>query len=184
MTDEERCKADFDHDYRTLVESGERLVAAGALKYDISGWHSSLDVTLRDLSAETASVLIRGACDHVTELRGSWSFRVYLVNGTLAGECRFKRQIDQDIARGAAQLEKTLQEQPWKAGLLRAMGVNPQTGPMPPLSPAETRCRDMLQRIERDCKGSPQMPECAPDTTQRDIDRCEADLKQEWTQAQ
>ena len=183
LTDKERGEADVDHDYQILVASGERLVAVGALKYDISGWHSSLDVTLRDLSTELASVLIQGACDHVTELRGSWSFRVYLVNGTLAGECRFKRQIDETFARGAVQLDKTMREEPWKAGLLRAMGINTNTGPMPPLSSAETRCRDMLQRSERDCKGGPQTPECAPEATERHLDQCVADLKQEWMQS-
>jgi hypothetical protein len=88
------AESDFDHDYRILKNSGEKLVEAGALKYGIFGWHPSLDLTLRDLSTESASSIIKGVCDRVTELRGQWNFRVYLVDGKLAGECNLKRRVD------------------------------------------------------------------------------------------
>jgi uncharacterized protein YecT (DUF1311 family) len=161
---------DFDHDYQILQDSGAKLVAAGALKYDISGWHQSLDITLRDLSTEVASVIVNGACNHTSELRAEWSIRVYLVDGTLAGECKFRRRADDVLADGAAALEKGLREQPWMEGYLRAAGINPRTGPMPPLSPAETRCHEIFGRSSTE----------GLETWKQELNQCVADLRQEW----
>jgi hypothetical protein len=71
---------------------------------------------------------------------------------------------------GVADLEKGLREQPWMEGYLRAIGVNPRTGPMPLLSPAETRCREIIQR--GGAEGS--------DVWKQELNGCVADLRQEW----
>jgi hypothetical protein len=71
---------------------------------------------------------------------------------------------------GVADLEKGLREQPWMEGYLCAIGVNPRTGPMPPLSPAETRCREIIQR------GGVESPE----VWKQELNACVADLRQEW----
>ncbi len=161
---------DFDHDYKILQDSGAKLVATGALKYEISGWHQSLDITLTDLSTEVASVIINGACNHTSDLRGEWSIRVYLVDGRLAGECKFTRRVDDVLANGAVSLEKGLREQPWMEGYLRAAGINPRTGPMPPLSPAEARCRQIFDRASTE----------SIDRWKQELTQCVADLRQEW----
>jgi uncharacterized protein YecT (DUF1311 family) len=84
---------DFDHDYQLLQTSGERLVAAGALRYSISGWHSSLDITLPDLSAAKASAIAEGACNHSTDLRGEWSEIREAHRVTKANEARGKMVV-------------------------------------------------------------------------------------------
>ncbi len=76
------------------------------------------------------------------------------------------------MKEGAEQLDKTLREQPWMEGFLRAMGVNPRTGPMPPLSPAEKRCQSIMQNMQNS----------TPDMADRDIERCKAGLRAEWMQ--
>ncbi|MFI5020860.1 MAG: peptidoglycan-binding protein [Alphaproteobacteria bacterium] len=175
---------DFEHDWTILTASGERLVAAGALKFSISGWSSSLDVTLRDLSAAEASAMIEGACNHPTDLRLEWNLRVYLANGTLAGQCKLISHASELLAAGAAALEnfeKTLREKPWMEGLLRAMGVNPREGPTPPRSPAEKRCQEMIERQNRECPAaSAPKPQCTAAVIKSNLDQCVADLRQEW----
>jgi hypothetical protein len=79
-----------DHDLEILYESGTRFVESGALKYSVSGWQQSLDVTLPNLSAALASKLSQIGCGHPTQLRlEGWSLRVYLVDGQLAAQCKF-----------------------------------------------------------------------------------------------
>jgi uncharacterized protein YecT (DUF1311 family) len=85
------------------------------------------------------------------------------------------------LASGAAALDKTLRDKPWMEGFLRAMRVNTRTGPMPPLSPAEKRCQQTLDRMALECKDeSTQYPRCTPEAVQHDLDQCEADLRAEW----
>lgn len=169
---------DFDHDYEILQESGRKLVAAGALKYDISGWHQSLDITLPDLSTGAASAIVNGACNQVTDLQGEWSIRVYLVDGKLAGECSLKRHYDSELDEAQASMDKTLREKPWREGFLRALDPHP----MPPLSPAETRCRQMIDKMAGQCRTDSDFtnPQCSGEIVQRDIDVCDEDLRKEW----
>jgi hypothetical protein len=173
-------KEDLDHDWQVLVASGERLVASGALKFSISGWNNSLDITLRDLSAAEASAIVQNGCDHPTDLRRSWNLRVYLVDGTLAGQCRFITHVEGIMAQGADSLEKTLQEKPWRQGLLRAMGVNTSNGPAPPLSRAETWCKEMLGGHQLCTSDKAQKYSCSTDAIKHDLDECDARLRQEW----
>lgn len=98
-------------------------------------------------------------------------------------ESKTTKPIDEIMKEGAAGLETTLRDKPWMEGFLRAMGVNPRTGPMPPLSPAEKRCKQMIDRQSQECRtdsAQNTIPECNPDQIQHDIEGCEADLKQEW----
>ena len=70
----------------------------------------------------------------------------------------------------------TLWEEPWKVGRMLAMGVNPVAGPMPLLTPAEQRCKTMIDRQKRDCTYSKSGP-CSPAAIQRDSEECEGALK-------
>jgi uncharacterized protein YecT (DUF1311 family) len=74
------------------------------------------------------------------------------------------------LQQGAAELDKTLREKPWMEGYLRAAGINPRTGPMPPLSPAETRCRQIFERASAE----------SLEMWKQDLAQCVADLRQEW----
>jgi TPR repeat protein len=79
-------------------------------------------------------------------------------------------EVVEVLKEAAAAFETGLREKPWMEGYLRALGINPRTGPMPPLSPAETRCRQVMQR-----RGQGDL-----DQLQRDLDRCVAGLRKEW----
>jgi hypothetical protein len=105
------------------------------------------------------------------------------VDGTLAGECKLRRGVDDLLHQGAEALEKTLREKPWMEGMLRAIGVNPRTGPMPPLSPAEQGCKQMLDRQQQRCTTETSQYEvagCSADALKRDMDQCVASLQEEW----
>lgn len=165
--------SDFENDYGILQDSGKKLVAAGVLKYEISDGKSSLDVTLRDPSTPLASLIINNACDHTMDLRGEWIIRVYLVDGELADQCKFKRGLYGNlgnIKNAMVSMEAELRDKPWKEGFLRALGVTPRTGSMPPLSPAETRCRRTVERVSRE----------SLEAWQQGLERCVADLRQDW----
>jgi hypothetical protein len=97
------------------------------------------------------------------------------VEGQIRARAPSKQPTIPDINalnEGMAAVEAGLREKPWMEGYIRAMGVNPRTGPMPPLSPAETRCRQMFER-----RRTHDVP---AETLQQDLDRCVEDLRQEW----
>ena len=72
-----------------------------------------------------------------------------------------------------------LKKEPWREGLLRAMGVNPRYGAMPPLSSAEQRCKAMIDRQKRNCAYS-ESGSCSPSAVQRDVAACVENLRREW----
>lgn len=149
---------DFDHDWQILTNDGKRFVELGALQYKISGWNRSLDVTLRDRSSITASVIVKSACDHPTELSLKWSLRVYLVDGTLAGQCKLVSALE----GGLSIIERIQREEPWKLNYLRAMGV--QLNSQRPLSAAEKNCKEVIDR----------------NGAKHEVDQCMENLRREW----
>ena len=148
----------FDHDWQILTSDGKRFVELGALQYKISGWNRSLDVTLRDRSSIIASVIVESACDHPTELSLQWSLRVYLVDGTLAGQCKLVSALE----GGLSVIERIQREEPWKLNYLRAMGV--QLNPQRPLSAAEKNCKEVIDR----------------NGAKHEVDQCMENLRREW----
>ena len=174
----------FQHDYQILATNGKQLVMRGfVLKYSISGWHHSLDLTLPDLSTAVASAFIASACDHPTDLWNEWAIRVYLVNGTLAGECTLQTRMVAEIDNAVNKMQETLSNEPWKAGLLHVL-----TG-HEPRSAAERKCKETVVDPVPNCSVSTALPECSPDYSppidvmrayERKINQCIDGLRQEW----
>lgn len=84
----------FSKDYRTLKDIGTLVVASGsATKFNISGFHESLDLYLGTTSAERADRLAAFVCrDNFTHVTLDWNVRVYLVDDRLGAQCRIEHQ--------------------------------------------------------------------------------------------
>ena len=74
-------------------------------------------------------------------------------------------------------IQGTIEKEPWKEGLLLVLGLNPRDGAMPPLSPAQQRCKIMYDRWIRECESGACSSQQA---IERDMARCVDDLRQEW----
>ncbi len=91
-------------------------------------------------------------------------------------------QLRSLVDKSTASINQRLQERPWLTGLMRALEVNPGGGPIQPLSPAETKCHEMIERQSHECADSSrwQNARCTPAAIQHDLGLCEEDLRQEW----
>jgi hypothetical protein len=88
--EEAQRKASFSADYNTLSSVGAMAVVSGnAAKFEISGWHSSLDLYLPNRLDFKAAALANYFCNQNLKLKSSdWKVRVYFVDGTVGAECR------------------------------------------------------------------------------------------------
>lgn len=87
--------AEFSADYDALNSAGSVIVMTGdANKFEISGFHTSLDLYLPSLQQSQALSLANFLCYRnfsSWKSRRQWSVRVYLVDGKLAAECPIRR---------------------------------------------------------------------------------------------
>jgi hypothetical protein len=68
--------------------------------YAVSGWHSSLDLTIGSRNPAKADRLAEELCtetftadqEMAMQLPGQWSIRVYLVDNSLGAECKIKNR--------------------------------------------------------------------------------------------
>jgi len=97
-TPEEKAKKDaeqkaqsemFSADYKALSAAGVIAIASGnATKYEISGWHTSLDLYLANRLDFKAAALANYFCNQNMKLKlPNWKVRVYLVDGSVGAEC-------------------------------------------------------------------------------------------------
>jgi hypothetical protein len=74
-----------------LLTTGQLAVDRGlALKAAVSGWHSSLDVTIGSRFTEKAEALAYSLCHSGLELTNKWTARVFLADGSVGAECSVK----------------------------------------------------------------------------------------------
>jgi hypothetical protein len=85
----------FKVDYQELTAAGKLAVIGGdANDFEISGWHTSLDLHLGTLSETKASALANFLCYQTFKTWNSqtpWNVRVFLVDGRLAAQCPIRR---------------------------------------------------------------------------------------------
>jgi hypothetical protein len=86
---EQEDKAAFSEDYDRLSGAGRLAVISGdANKYEISGWHSSLDLYISNRLELKAAALADFFCHQRLNLkRPSWKVRVYMADGSVGAEC-------------------------------------------------------------------------------------------------
>jgi hypothetical protein len=81
---------DFARDIVTLRSAGDLVVkTGGAVRYDLNLSQHSFDVTAPDTDIEHAKALADVLCDYRVVLP-DWRVRVFLIDDSLANECRFK----------------------------------------------------------------------------------------------
>jgi len=77
-------------DRETLTDVGSDVLARGiVVKYDVSGWSDSFNLTLGSRDNTSATTLANAICGQsfARPLHYGWTVRVYLVDGTLAAQC-------------------------------------------------------------------------------------------------